>query len=44
MFKRVKMLAFEVKNIYTKPSIPPIDLQCTAYLFQRRMNLKNTLS
>ena len=35
MFKRVKMSATEVKDIYTKASIPSIDLQSIAVSIQR---------
>ena len=35
MFKRVKMLAIEVKDIYTKASIPSIDLQSIAVSIHR---------
>ena len=35
MFKRVKILAIEVKNVYTKASIPSIDLKSIAFSIQR---------
>ena len=43
MFKRVKMLAIEVKDIYTKASIPSIDLQIIAVSIQRLISKAHKL-